>query len=188
MVSYSDPHCSFQCLGGQFRGGQCRLEANVFFLREANVREVNVGEVKVIAPKLPHRNVYKLFKTFWFFFWWTNLIFVAILLSFQHRFWLPIFAAFSRHFFWTLLPVWRRPWTEENRSPKKINNGSFWKENTKFFHKNTRFCFHNAKCCKQIAYPECIFFRIPLYMSRMVWTRNLSLRIAVVAVLRMVWK
>ena len=50
MVSYSDPHCSFQwlggqCLGGQFWGGQCRLVAKVFFLGEANVNEVNV-----IAP------------------------------------------------------------------------------------------------------------------------------------------
>ena len=31
-------------------GGHCHLEANVFFRREANVREVNVGEANVIAP------------------------------------------------------------------------------------------------------------------------------------------
>ena len=31
-------------------GGQCHLEANVFFQKEANVREVNVGEANVIAP------------------------------------------------------------------------------------------------------------------------------------------
>ena len=38
--------------GGQCRGGQCHLEANVFFQREANVGEVNVGEANVIAPFL----------------------------------------------------------------------------------------------------------------------------------------
>ena len=38
--------------GGQCRGGQCRLEANVFFQKEANVGEVNVGEANVIAPFL----------------------------------------------------------------------------------------------------------------------------------------
>ena len=32
----------------QCRGGQCHLEANVFFLGEANV-----GEINVIAPFLP---------------------------------------------------------------------------------------------------------------------------------------
>ena len=43
-------------------GGQCRLEANVFFQREANVffkreanvGEVNVGEANVIAPSFHH--------------------------------------------------------------------------------------------------------------------------------------
>ena len=38
--------------GGQCRGGQCHLEANVFFQKEANVGEVNVGEANVIAPLL----------------------------------------------------------------------------------------------------------------------------------------
>ena len=31
-------------------GGQCHLEANVFFQKEANGGEVNVGEANVIAP------------------------------------------------------------------------------------------------------------------------------------------
>ena len=41
--------------GGQCRGGQCHLEANVFFQKEANVGEVNVGEANVIAPFQVHQ-------------------------------------------------------------------------------------------------------------------------------------
>ena len=39
--------CQDACLFS--KGGQCRLEANVIFLGEANVAEVTVGEVNVVA-------------------------------------------------------------------------------------------------------------------------------------------